>query len=98
MAVGWSISPPAPKSYGWRATGGLLDDNDDVARADRVARFHAHLFDGASLGGRGRPDGGQVEHVFDPFGRVRDRGEVGVLEDGEIGRDRRGHALDLHLA
>ena len=47
-------------------------------------------------GGRGHL--GEVEAVLDPPGRVLDGDEVGVLEDGDVGRDGGGHPLDLGLS
>ena len=53
--------------------------------------------------GRRRPaaspatEAGEVEAVLDPLRRVLGGGEVGVLEDGDVGRDRGVDALDAEL-
>ena len=44
-----------------------------------------------------RLDTRQVELLLDPLRRVLHRLEVGVAQDGEVGGDGGGHALDDHL-
>ena len=51
----------------------------------------------AAAGGFGAAMPRQVERLLDPLRRVLHRREVGVAQDREVGRDRRGDAFDDHL-
>src|SRR5579875_3243759 len=73
-----------------------------VAAAVHLRR---HLAQDPAVVGPGRGAGGlrhrrhraQVEGLFDPAGRVAGLGEVGVAQDGHVGRDRAGDSFDLGL-
>ena len=109
-AAPWPAAPAAaPRRAGCRRATGDLGDPElhgVAAAVDLGGHLAQHPWLGRSPASaasaprrrQSRGQGRQVEAVLDPAGRVLGLDEVGVLEDGDVGRDGGGHPGDLGLA